>query len=657
MVNAMDLKEITFKLRNGENNDRKVGKKVPSATKPKLCLTRSLSAGSNTRYPLLSEGDVQVCSINHHSSLLQKIMNSRLLRRWESHHLTLGDSNFYSSTPKGYMQYGVSYSSIQDVISVQNSGTGLSYCIHLILPASGSMLLQTANSYTRDQWYHSLIWKITAVRFKKLFHKITKPEMLISELKDLVLFCMSTPISDQIIYQLPLNTVSTLLLHHDHEMNDSMRGSLVQIIAPVLEITSLTPSICKCFQRISRVHSAVDVTESFITSVQRVLKHNTDFGKLPYLRLFVQDFLCAVYNRENSIEDIAKVIIGLHSSNAVCPHQRVLPNLVTVSLGAVYSVFEDENSLKAEEKKKMLDCFKCVFMCLTTYSDWLPLLAVLLQAVPFPKSALKDRSFASFLTGIIKVFTEDKRCEVHQCLLPIRDEKPGWVQIFGPGGDCCQDDGDIFAFMMMHLVPCCCKRKKMLVNLKNSLRSLFILMAIRGNVQSIEVLIALLDFELISDEDENLEIVSALLSSIEGRQHYEELCSKRKKFIQMKLADGPHKLTLPPQSTDDDLIHLLQSGSFGNLKGLNLAFTRILSALAKYIIQLPSLMHLNLWATPFDDTGLLLISEHMRGLESLNLCETMITDEGLRALSFLENLRILNLNSTKLLALTYEHLK
>ena len=54
----------------------------------------------------------------------------------------------------------------------------------------------------------------------------------------------------------------------------------------------------------------------------------------------------------------------------------------------------------------------------------------------------------------------------------------------------------------------------MLVNLKNSLRSLFILMAIRGNGQSIRVLIALLDFELISDEDENLEIVFALLSSI-----------------------------------------------------------------------------------------------------------------------------------------------
>ena len=44
-------------------------------------------------------------------------------------------------------------------------------------------------------------------------------------------------------------------------------------------------------------------------------------------------------------------------------------------------------------------------------------------------------------------------------------------------------------------------------------------------------------------------------------------------------------------------------------------------------------------------------------LQSLNLCETAVTDEGLYALSFLKNLRILNLNSTKLSALTYECLK
>ena len=59
----------------------------------------------------------------------------------------------------------------------------------------------------------------------------------------------------------------------------------------------------------------------------------------------------------------------------------------------------------------------------------------------------------------------------------------------------------------------------------------------------------------------------------------------------------------------------------------------------------------------FDDRGLHLISEHLVNLQSLNLCETAVTDEGLNALSFLKNLRILNLNSTKLSALTYECLK
>ena len=45
---------------------------------------------------------------------------------------------------------------------------------------------------------------------------------------------------------------------------------------------------------------------------------------------------------------------------------------------------------------------------------------------------------------------------------------------------------------------------------------------------------------------------------------------------------------------------MLDSGSFGNLESLNLAFTRITSDAAKYIIKLPNLQHLNLWATPVE---------------------------------------------------------
>ena len=48
---------------------------------------------------------------------------------------------------------------------------------------------------------------------------------------------------------------------------------------------------------------------------------------------------------------------------------------------------------------------------------------------------------------------------------------------------------------------------------------------------------------------------------------------------------------------DDDLARLLKSGSFGNLQSLNLAFTHVTSACAEYLVQLPALLHLNLWST------------------------------------------------------------
>lgn len=35
-------------------------------------------------------------------------------------------------------------------------------CLSIVLP-DGSLLLQASNAYTRDQWYHSILWKV----FKK----------------------------------------------------------------------------------------------------------------------------------------------------------------------------------------------------------------------------------------------------------------------------------------------------------------------------------------------------------------------------------------------------------------------------------------------------------------------------------------------------------
>jgi hypothetical protein len=96
---------------------------------------------------------------------------------------------------------------------------------------------------------------------------------------------------------------------------------------------------------------------------------------------------------------------------------------------------------------------------------------------------------------------------------------------------------------------------------------------------------------------------------------------------------GPRKLTLPSKSTDADLTRLLSSGSFGNLEYLSLAFTQVTSACARELIKLPALRSLNLWSTQFGDSGLQLLSEHLSRLQVLNLCETPVTDKGLKCLS------------------------
>jgi hypothetical protein len=55
------------------------------------------SAGTS-RCKLLHEGDIQLCRLNHTRTIVSKIMNSKYLRRWESHHLVLDNCELRSAT-------------------------------------------------------------------------------------------------------------------------------------------------------------------------------------------------------------------------------------------------------------------------------------------------------------------------------------------------------------------------------------------------------------------------------------------------------------------------------------------------------------------------------------------------------------------------------
>lgn len=56
------------------------------------------SMGPGPRFKPLLEGDIQVCYLNHTRTVVSKILSSKFLRRWESHHLYLNDSCISSKT-------------------------------------------------------------------------------------------------------------------------------------------------------------------------------------------------------------------------------------------------------------------------------------------------------------------------------------------------------------------------------------------------------------------------------------------------------------------------------------------------------------------------------------------------------------------------------
>ncbi|XP_060693983.1 C-Maf-inducing protein isoform X2 [Hemiscyllium ocellatum] len=728
---------------------------------------RATYCTNGMRYKLLQEGDIQVCVIRHPRTFLSKILTSKFLRRWEPHHLTLADNSLASATPAGYMEDAISYSAIEDVqlLSWENAPK---YCLQLTIPG-GTVLLQAANSYLRDQWFHSLQWKKKIYKYKKVLSNPSRWEVVLKEIRTLVDMALFSPLQDDSIHQAPLEIVSKLL-SENLKLTTQEHENIIVAIAPLLENNHPPPDLCEFFCKHCRERPrSMVVIEVFTPVVQRILKHNMDFGKCPRLRLFTQEYILALNELNAGMEVVKKFIHSMHGPTGQCPHPRVLPNLVAVCLAAIYSCYEEfinsrDNSPSLKEirngcqqqcdrkpnlplrllhsnpdlvsqevttdarmksiivnsteihvelersnmvnqklkgstssssnsssssssssssdsepslidcllvsptcstmvielssqAERVLSCYVEILKMLSDYDDWRPALASLLQPIPFPKEALAHVKFTKELKYVIQRFAEDPRQEVHSCLLSVRAGKDGWFQLYSPGGVACDDDGELFASMVHILMGSCYKTKKFLLSLAENKLGPCMLLALRGNQTMVEILCLMLEYNIIDNNDTQLQIISTLESTDVGKKMYEQLCDRQRELKELQRKGGPTRLTLPSKSTDADLARLLSSGSFGNLENLSLAFTNVTSACAEQLIKLPSLKQLNLWSTQFGDAGLRVLSEHLTSLQVLNLCETPVTDAGLLALSSMRSLCSLNMNSTKLSADTYEDLK
>ncbi|KAL6045315.1 hypothetical protein STEG23_018463 [Scotinomys teguina] len=644
----------------------------------------------------------------------------------------LGTQYFCAVTiePSGYMENSVSYSAIEDVqpLSWENAPK---YCLQLTIPG-GTVLLQAANSYLRDQWFHSLQWKKKIYKYKKVLSNPSRWEVVLKEIRTLVDMALTSPLQDDSINQAPLEIVSKLLSENTN-LTTQEHENIIVAIAPLLENNHPPPDLCEFFCKHCRERPrSMVVIEVFTPVVQRILKHNMDFGKCPRLRLFTQEYILALNELNAGMEVVRKFIQSMHGPTGHCPHPRVLPNLVAVCLAAIYSCYEEfinsrDNSPSLKEirngcqqpcdrkptlplrllhpspdlvsqeatlseprlksvvvassevhvevertstakpaltastgndsEPNLIDCLMVSPACgtmsielgpqagrtlgchveilklLSDYDDWRPSLASLLQPIPFPKEALAHERFTKELKYVIQRFAEDPRQEVHSCLLSVRAGKDGWFQLYSPGGVACDDDGELFASMVHILMGSCYKTKKFLLSLAENKLGPCMLLALRGNQTMAEILCLMLEYNIIDNNDTQLQIISTLESTDVGKRMYEQLCDRQRELKELQRKGGPTRLTLPSKSTDADLARLLSSGSFGNLENLSLAFTNVTSACAEHLIKLPSLKQLNLWSTQFGDAGLRLLSEHLTMLQVLNLCETPVTDAGLLALS------------------------
>jgi hypothetical protein len=293
------------------------------------------------RYRLLADGDVQVCRLNYTRTVISKIMNSRYLRRWEAHHMILGNTDIYSATPTGFMDQCIAYSSISDVHVVSRWDAGHKYCIRVTV-ADGSLLLQARCSEVRDQWMHSIQWKRCVARYEELLHADNTIDVIVSEIKQLVQTCVTSPLIENTTQQLSSDLISLLFHQSVSCLPVDEQCQVVSALCPLLESNHQpTQQMMDFFTRHCwNPHQSHIVLELFQPVVHRILKHNVDFGRHARKRTFVQDFIVSISRQSNSAEHIKQFVHRMHGTVRCCPHPRVLSNLVAVCLSFICMFYE-----------------------------------------------------------------------------------------------------------------------------------------------------------------------------------------------------------------------------------------------------------------------------------------------------------------------------
>jgi hypothetical protein len=187
----------------------------------------------------------------------------------------------------------------------------------------------------------SFIFSKKKHKFKseRVLKNAVRPEVLIKEIKSMIDMSLTIPIDDGEIFQFPLELVSEVL--QKHHFPRQTHEEVIVCLGPLLEKNHPSPEICDFFSRHCRDSPRSHIViEMFSPVVQRILKHNDDFGRYLRMRLFIQDYLMALMSQNTGLETVQSFVQSMHSSASQCPFPRVLPNFVAVCLAAIHGCFE-----------------------------------------------------------------------------------------------------------------------------------------------------------------------------------------------------------------------------------------------------------------------------------------------------------------------------
>lgn len=211
---------------------------------------------------------------------------------------------------------------------------------------------------------------------------------------------LTTPIEDNEIYSYPLELISEML--QKHNFPKQAHEDIIVSLSPLLENNHPSTEICDFFSRHCRDSPRSHIViEMFTSVVQRILKHNGDFGKYPQMRRFVQDYLMALVSQNAGMQTVMNFVASMHRHSIQCPFPRVLPNFSAVCLAGIHGCFEQRRKpnvqvivqLSEEEKEEQLICYTTMMKAMSQFDDWRVHLAQLMQSVPFPDQAFTNEKF------------------------------------------------------------------------------------------------------------------------------------------------------------------------------------------------------------------------------------------------------------------------